>query len=330
MNTERNIETKKAILEKIKQYNRIIISRHVRPDGDAIGSSHGLANILKLSFPEKEIYVANQDSSEYLSFLNTEETDPKSIEYTNALVIVVDTANMDRISNSEISKAREIIKIDHHIDISPYGDISWVEDNRSSVCEMITAFQYTFSDILKCDGCCAQFLYTGMVTDSGRFKYQETSGETLRLAGYLLDKGIDTQILYANLYLEELDYFKFQSYVFGKMKTTENGVAYLHIDAEMQEKFGLSREQASNSVDFMSKIKGSLIWLAFIDNGDGSIRVRLRSRFIPINKLAEKYHGGGHANAAGSTVNSIEEMNALVSDADASLKDFKANNEGWL
>lgn len=330
MNTERNIETKKAILAKIKEYETIVIARHERPDGDAIGSSHGLARILRISFPEKHIYVSDQDSSEYLAFLNTEEADPKGIGLENALAIVVDTAGLDRCANKEIGKARELIKIDHHIDVTPYGGISWIEDERSSVCEMIAAFQYTFRDILKLDTRAATLLYAGMVTDSGRFRYSETSGETLRLAGYLLDMGVDTQTLYANLYLEEFDFFKFQSHVFGKMKITENGVAYLYVDNAMQQQFHLSREQASSSVDFMNKIKGSLIWLAFIDNPDGSIRVRLRSRFITVDKLANNYGGGGHANASGATVHSLQEMQKLVDEADSLLKKYKAENEGWL
>ncbi|MCQ2413026.1 MAG: bifunctional oligoribonuclease/PAP phosphatase NrnA [Sphaerochaetaceae bacterium] len=327
---KRNLETKKAILEKIRQYDTIVLARHIRPDGDAIGSTHGLAESLRRSFPNKKVIVSNADFSDYLAFLKTSEEDPETIDYSSVLAIVLDTAGLDRCSNKLITKAKELIKIDHHIDIAPYGDISWVEDDRSSVCEMVTDFLFTFQDELVCDSRVATLLYTGMVTDSGRFRYIETTGETLRLAGFLLDKGIETQKLFANLYLEDFDYYKFQSYVFDKMNITENGVAYLYVDNAMQQQFGLSREQASSSVDFMSGIKGSLIWLAFIDNPDGTIRVRVRSRFLAINTLAEKYHGGGHANASGATAYSIDEMKALIADADAMLKDYKANNEGWI
>ena len=110
------------------------------------------------------------------------------------------------------------------------------------------------------------------------------------------------------------------------MKITENGVAYIYVDEAMQKQFSLDREQASNTVGMLGEIKGSIIWLAFIDNGDGSIRVRLRSRFVEVNKLAEKYHGGGHLCAAGATVYSVEEMNRLLKDADALIKDFKEHN----
>ena len=330
MNFDRNLETKKRILAKIKQYNKIVIARHVRPDGDAIGSSHGLAELLRASFPEKKIIVANQASSEYMAFLKTEETDPKSVDYTDALAIVVDLAGLERCSNKEVEKAKEIIKIDHHIEITPFGDISWVEDDRSSVCEMIAAFACTFPNELKLTKRAALLLYTGMVTDSGRFQYVETSSETLRMAAFLMDMGIDTQSLFANLYMEDFDYYKFKSHVYEQMNITESGVAFIYVDNVMQKEFHLSREAASNSVDFLSKIKGSLIWLAFIDNPDGSIRVRVRSRFLAVNKLAERYHGGGHANASGATAYSLQEMAQLINDADALLLEYKRNNEGWL
>ena len=80
----------------------------------------------------------------------------------------------------------------------------------------------------------------------------------------------------------------------------------------------------------MEGIKNSLIWIAFIETGDGSIRVRLRSRFVPINTVAENYRGGGHAYAAGATVYSMEEVHSLIAEADAVIKEYKENNEGWL
>lgn len=320
-----NEETKKQIFEKIKAYDRIIVSRHIRPDGDAVGSTMGFAHILKDSFPGKEILVACEDYTEYVSFLGKEDGAVPAEKYADALLIVLDTAVLDRISNDNAKLAKEIIKIDHHVDIGPYGDISWVEDFRSSVCEMIVDFYMTFKDELRLSAEAATCLFTGMVTDSGRFRYVETSGDTLRLAAVLLDVGIDTETVYSRLYLEEFDSFRFQSYVFENMKITENGVAYIYVDEAMQQKFALTREQASNTVGLLGEIKGSIIWLAFIDY-EGTIRVRLRSRYVEINKLAEKYHGGGHACASGATVYSREEMEALLRDADELIRDYKANN----
>lgn len=325
-----NIEKMQIILDKIKEYNKIVIFRHKRPDGDAVGSSMGLAAILRASFPDKDIRVANCDSSEFLAFLGTKEDELEDEYFTDALGIVVDTATATRISNPKFSLCRETVKIDHHIPVESYADYEWVEEERSSLCEMISCFYDTFSDELKITPEAATYIYTGMVTDSGRFRFRGVSGDTMRLAGRMLDVGIDTERIYANLYLQDFESFKFEAYAHKKMKISENGVAYLYVDRAMQKKFSLTPEDASASVSLMEKIRGSLIWIAFIDNPDGSIRVRLRSRFVTVSELAEKYHGGGHACASGATVYSKKEMRALLADADERLREYKENNEGWL
>lgn len=325
-----NFEIKRRILDKIKQYDRIIVTRHFRPDGDAIGSSKGLARMLKLSFPQKEVYVINEDSSEYLAFLGGEDAPIADEKYSDALVIVCDTATTDRISNKKFSLAKEIVKIDHHIDVKPYGDLSWVEEERSSLCEMIADFWLTFKDELTLDKEGATYIFTGMVTDSGRFRFSSVDGETMRRAGALLDLGIDTEWIYANLNLDDFNVFKFEAYVYKKMKVTTDGVAYIYVDKAMQRKFKLTNEQASNVVSYLDGIKGAIVWLAFIENADGSIRVRLRSRFVTINDLAEKYGGGGHDRACGATVHSKKEMKQMLSDANEIVKNYKENNTGWL
>ncbi len=325
-------ETMQKILDKIKAYDRIIITRHFRPDGDAIGSTKGLAAILRLSFPEKEIYLINEDSSEYLSFLGGESEPIGEEKYADALGIVLDTGTIDRVSNKKITLCRELIKIDHHIDNNPFGDVSWVEDFRSSACEMVVRFYEGFAGELKIDKEAATYLYAGMVTDSGRFRFASVSGDTLRLAGILLDQGIDTDVLFANLYLKDFEMLKFEAHVYDKMRITENGVAYVYIDRAMQEQFGLSQEDASSAVGYMDTIRGCLCWVAFIEapGEEKVIRVRLRSRFVTINTIAENHHGGGHACASGATVYSEEEMMQLISEADARIKEYKETHEGWL
>ena len=324
-----NIDKMTTILGKIKEYKRIIIFRHKRPDGDAVGSTKGLKRILELTYPEKEIYLQNSDYAEYVKFLGAEDEPISEELYADALGIVIDTATAERISNRKFSLCREVLKIDHHIPIQSYGTHEWVEEERSSACEMIAAFYEAFKDELKIDTEAATYIYAGMVTDSGRFRFRSVSGDTMRLAGMLLDLGIDTDTLYANLYMKEFKSFKFESYVYKRMKITENGVVYIYVNRPMQKKFNLSLEDASASVSYMDSIKDSLIWLAFIETDDG-IRVRLRSRFVTINKLAEKYGGGGHACASGATVHSTKEMRELIKDADELLCKYKSEHEGWL
>ena len=326
-----NTSAAREVLQKIKEYDRIIIFRHFRPDGDAVGSTKGLKRILQITYPEKEIVLQNCDFSDYLAFLGAEDELRDDEFYADALGIVIDTATSNRISNQKFSLCREIVKIDHHIPVEAYGDINWVEEERSSACELVAAFYNAMSDELKIDKEAATYLYAGLVTDSGRFRFRSVSGDTMRLAGMLLDAGVDTDTLYANLYMKEFDEFKFHGYVLNNIKITENGVAYVYIDKAAMTEYGLSFEQASACVSYMDSIKNSLIWIAFIDSDkNDDIRVRLRSRFITVNQIAENYEGGGHACASGATVHSVEQMNELLAVADAQLAEYKATHEGWL
>lgn len=327
-----NYEVMKAILEKIKAYDRIMLFRHIRIDGDCVGSTRGLKSIIQATWPEKEVLIVDDETSDYLAFLGEDDAPVADEIYSDALGIVLDTASTSRISNQKYTLCKELIKIDHHLPVENYGDLIWVEEKISSASELIVKFYDTFRDELVLTQEAAYFLYTGMVTDSGRFKYHGVNGDTLRHAAILLDQGFDMDTLYANLYMEDFSTLKFKAYVYEKIQLTENGVAYIYVDKEMQEKFGLTREEASASVDFMDKIRNTLCWLAFVDSGDenGSIRVRLRSRFMSINQIAEQFNGGGHACASGATVYSQEEMQELLAKADAAIKEYKETHEGWL
>ena len=327
-----NFEVKSEILEKIKAYDRIMLFRHVRNDGDCVGATKGMKALLQASFPMKEILIIDEDKSQFLSFLGPDDEDVADEVYQDALAIVIDTATQNRISNQKYTLCKEVIKIDHHIPVENYGVLNWVEEERSSACEMIADFYRTFADQLVLTKDAALYLYTGMVTDSGRFRYEGVSGETMRCAGTLLDAGIDTQTLFANLYLDEFQFLKFKAHVYENMHITENGVAYIHVTQEMKERFHLSDEDASNCVSMMDGIRGCLCWLGFIDSSKepGTIRVRLRSRFMTVNQIAERYRGGGHACASGATIYSEEEMQALITEADAAIKAYKETHEGWL
>ncbi len=208
-----NEEIMLTILNKIKEYDRILIFRHFRPDGDAVGSTKGLQRILQLSFPEKEILLLNNDSSEYLQFLGGEDAPIPDEKYTDALGIVLDTATLKRVSNQKCTLCKELIKMDHHIPVENYGHYNWVEEELSSACELVVKFYDTFQDQLKLDKEAATYLYTGMVTDSGRFQFNSVSGDTMRRAGILLDQKLDTDVIFAHLYLKDFEDLKFKSHV---------------------------------------------------------------------------------------------------------------------
>ncbi len=325
-----NLEVKQKIFEAIHSSETVIISRHRRPDGDAVGSTMGLARILRLTYPKKRVFLDNEDASDYLAFLGSEGERPTDADYENALVIVLDTGTLDRISNCRVLNGRMLIKIDHHIDDKPFGDLSWVEEERSSACEMVTDFYLSFRDKLKLDAEAATYLYTGMVTDSGRFRYRGSDAGTMRCAAALLEQGVDTETIFAHLYMDDFSILRFHAALTNRIRLTESGVAWLRISRAMRRRRSLSMEEASNVVSLMDSIKGSLIWIALLENDDGSVRVRLRSRFVEVQELATHYHGGGHACASGATVYSREEEAALLAEADALLKRYKETHTGWL
>ena len=273
-----NHEIKKQILDKMIEYDRIILFRHVRNDGDCVGATKGLKEILRLTWPEKEIYLIDAEGAKYLEFMGPEDEEVPDEIYADALGIVLDTASEMRISNKKYTLCREVIKIDHHIPLEHYGSLEWVEEERSSCCEMIVDFYNTFRDVLKINSEAATHLYTGMVTDSGRFKYSGVTGDTLRNAAILLDVGVDTDMLFARLYLEAYEYLKFKAHIYQRMQMTPNGVAYIYIDRAMQEEFGLSLEQASACICNLDSIRGCISWTPSADASAGSLSSKAEMR----------------------------------------------------
>ncbi len=146
-----NKEIMLTIFNKIKEYDRILIFRHFRPDGDAVGSTKGLQRILQLSFPEKEILLLNNDSSEYLAFLGGEDAPIPDEKYADALGIVLDSGTLKRVSNQKCTLCKELIKMDHHIPVENYGHYNWVEEELSSACELVVKFYEAFRDEQKQD-----------------------------------------------------------------------------------------------------------------------------------------------------------------------------------
>ena len=309
------------ILKLIRDFHSIVICRHVNPDGDAEGAAFGLRRILQLTYPEKDVRVVNRGGiPESIAFLGQEDTADVSF-YRDALVIVLDCAVLNRLDNENVMSGACVVKIDHHPDVEPFGDHAWVEPTRSSTSEMIADLWWNNRDVLRMDTEAARALYVGIVTDTGRFMFS-TSGNTMRLAATLLEYGFDCPAVFANLYLESFEYRQFSAAMTAQINRTPAGVAWLHVTKELQERYALSHEQSGNTVLLMNDIAGSPIRIVFIDNEDGSIRVRIRSRFIVINQMAIKYHGGGHAFASGATVYSPAEMQALLDEADILQRDW--------
>lgn len=314
---------KERTLEKIEEYDTIIIHRHTRPDGDAIGSALGLRDTLRNKYPNKNIYAVGDPLPEYLKFVGRQDNIEDSV-YENALMIVVDTATKDRINQDKTALAKEVIKIDHHIAVDDYGTINYVRENYASCSLVLVDFFETMGINIPITA--ARYLYIATITDTGRFRYKEVDANALRLSSLLLEKGIDTEEIFSNLYSKDKSVYKLQGYVYNHVKYTENGVAYLFMTKRLMKKFKVNVEDASNTVNLMDGIEGSLIWLLFVEY-DNEIRIRLRSRFVGVVGIANKYNGGGHEFAAGGTIHSKKEIKNVLAYADKVLHEYKLENK---
>ncbi|MGX1899857.1 phosphoesterase RecJ-like protein [Thermolongibacillus altinsuensis] len=306
------------IIETIKQFETIIIHRHVRPDPDAYGSQGGLAEILKASFPDKNVYTVGKDE-ESLLFLRKMDVIPDET-YENALVIVCDTANQERICDERYRLGKKLIKIDHHPNEDPYGDILWVDTSASSVSEMI----YEFYLIGKEHGLvltkeAARLIYAGIVGDTGRFLFPSTNPKTFKYASELIEYGFSFVDLYENMYRTKLNIAHLSGYVLQNFKLSPSGVAHMVLSKSILQQYGASASEASQLVSILGNIEGIKAWVFFVEEDD-QIRVRLRSKGPVINEVAKKYRGGGHPLAAGASIYSWDEVEQVLADLEAVCK----------
>ena len=311
------------ILNKIKEYKRIIIFGHVRPDGDCIGSQYGLQRLIKKSFPEKEVLVSGE-SSEFVSFIGTPTMVDDSL-FKGSLGICVDVANGDRVSDQRFKNCDYKIKIDHHINVDSFCDYEYVDDKAPACAQIITEFYKKFNKELKMSKEAAEALYVGLVTDTGRFKFDSVKRETFDIAGLLVDFGVSLGYIDNKLSVESRDALKLRGYCLTNFETTEAGFAYLTMPRKIIEEFGVSNEEAANQVTAISTIKGCPVWALFIEYPD-DIRIRLRSRGPVINKLAEKWGGGGHAKASGASLGSWDKLSDFIKDVDELVTEYKKSN----
>lgn len=304
----------KKIYEKIKEFDTIIIHRHTRPDGDALGSQIGLKESIKETFPEKKVFAVG-DINERYRFIGEVDNISDDI-YEGALVIVLDTAETELISDARFNTGKFLIKMDHHLEVRGYGDLKLVDTSFESCAGLITYFIKLNN--MKLNSIGARALYSGIVTDSGRFRYSSTSARTFEMASYLLGYNFDVDDVYQNLYIEDLTTVKLRAQMVSKFKITNHNVAYLvntkeDVIASGLDVFSISR----GMVNVMAGIKGINIWVNFTeDPTTEKVLVEIRSNGININKIAVKYGGGGHLNASGATIDSFEVADKLLKDLD--------------
>ncbi|MBQ7046094.1 MAG: bifunctional oligoribonuclease/PAP phosphatase NrnA [Clostridia bacterium] len=304
----------KDVLESIKSYDTIIIHRHSKPDGDALGSQIGLKHIILENFPEKTVYTVG-DASNYFSFMKDSVMDVISDEtYNGALAILLDFASPHLASDERYTLAEKTVRMDHHIYCETFTDVEVVDSSFESCCGLVTAFAVESG--LKINAIAGESLYTGMLTDSGRFRYDSTNARTFKLAAELIQTGFDTNELYRNLYSDKFESKLLKAKFTLKIQFTKNNVAYIY--TTKQELLDLGADEFSISrgmVATMTDIKGVDVWVNFTETENG-VLCELRSNRYNINPIAVKYGGGGHKKASGACVKDYDTAMQMLSDLD--------------
>jgi phosphoesterase RecJ-like protein len=288
------------IIELIKKYDTIIIHRHTNPDGDALGSQVGLKHIIKDSFPEKRVLVVGDTSRRY-SFIEDSVMDEVADEdYKGALAIILDTSAKALISDDRYTLADATARLDHHLFCEEIAQVEVTDSSYESCCGLVTAMAmeagFTVSPLA------AKALYTGMITDSGRFRYDSTSAQTHRTAAFLMEREFSTTDIYHNLYADDFSFIQLRARFVLKIQLTDKPVAYIYTTREEADSYGVDDFTISRGmVNVMGEIRGVDIWVNFTETAEG-VLCEIRSNKHNINPIAKKYGGGGHAKASGATV----------------------------
>lgn len=302
------------ILTEIKNHSRIIIHRHTKPDGDAIGSQLGLYYLIKENFPEKEVYAVGDDARNLSFMLSGELAELDDTAFTDAMCIVLDSGAPALVSDDRYKTAKTTARFDHHIFTEKFCDIEFIDSSFESCSGIITDFAVKTG--LKISKDAARFLYTGIVTDSGRFRYDNTNARTMTLAAKLLEVGVDFNSIFLELYSDTFENKKRKAEFLLKVKFTDKNVAYVKNTKAELEAAGLDPFYVSRAmVNTMADIKGVSLWVNFTEI-DGGVLAELRSSNKNVNPIAVKYGGGGHAKASGATLKDFNEADRMLADLD--------------
>ena len=313
----------KDIYKKIKAYDKIVIARHVGPDPDALAGQLALKDSILKTFPNKKVFAVGSKTTrfKYLGDLDKVTDDI----YDNSLLITVDLANVSRLDGVDINKFNYTIKIDHHPFIEHFCNYEWIDDQASSVSQML--IEFIFNTKLQMTKEIAEKLFIGVVSDTNRFLFACATPKTFSLTSKLInDYNLDIEALYKKLYLTPLKEIKFQGFIANSLTVTENGLGYFKITKEMLKEYNVDEATAGNMINNFNYINEMLVWALFTEDVKNNyIRGSIRSRGPIINKTAEKYNGGGHIHASGVRLKSFEEADALIEDLDKVCIEYKEN-----
>ncbi|MCF0116882.1 MAG: bifunctional oligoribonuclease/PAP phosphatase NrnA [Bacilli bacterium] len=310
----------KDIKKQILEHDKIVVFRHQMPDYDAFGCQLGFATWLKDNFPTKEIHVVGENHVSFTPRLYPE-MEVLSDDWFNSnkfLAICVDTADTKRLCDVNYAKADYIIKIDHHPNREPFGDAIIVHDELSSCAELVTNILLSFGKKYVITKEAAHYLYSGIAGDSGRFLFSSVNEHTFEAAKQLISTGLDlSKDVYQKMYVKQIDDLKVTAYVLGHFEVSKKGVAYYVLTDEIQKTLKITPERGKENVNLFKDVEGIGIWCSITENPPkNNWKVSIRSKEVDVSITAEKYNGGGHAQASGCEIANLDELPNLIKDLD--------------
>ena len=292
------------ILSKIRESKTICVTCHTSPDGDAAGSV--LALVMGLKFIGKDVCVLSKDSIpfsyEFLPNSNLMNGSIREVPQNTDCVIVLDCGNVQRI-NADLNfenKNYLLINIDHHLSNDMYGDLNFVDTNAAAVGEIV----YQMLEILgvKITKDIAECLYTSILTDTGSFRFSNTTSVTHTIAGYLINSGVDVDELYRIIYEKKsFERVKLYGMLIQSMELVhDNKVCVMKLTKDMLNGLNMAGSiDTSDALPFGMQID-SVEVVVLLKEVDGGVKASLRSKDkVDVMKIAEIFGGGGHVKASG-------------------------------
>ena len=308
--------------ELVEKHDRIAVFRHTHPDYDALGSQFGLIYYLRSAYPEKDIRAGGKEPSMDPSFIPSPDEIPD--EWMNgALAIVADTSNLNRLDGKDQwLSAEDHILFDHHHETEPPIDHhNMVDVDASSCAEIIGKFLCELTEGKPLPKKSAEAFYAGIISDSIRFSISTTSAETLHIASYLLESGLDINYINNKVFSVSMETFRFANHLREISHYETPGLAWAILEEEDFKPFGITARQAKTKVSVFGEIRGIKAWGVFVKEDTGTYSASLRSHSVMIRDIAEKYKGGGHDNAAGIPSMTKEECEEAVRILQEKVKD---------
>lgn len=294
----------------VKSSKNILIVSHVNPDGDTLGTMCALYNAIYKQYKKKaEMLILSKIPKIYEFLPNIQEAKTldmfdKSREYD--LVIAIDVASLDRIIDAQIlfNKAKYTVNIDHHETNNNYGNIAIVESKASSSGEVL--FKLLKSLDWQFDLNIAICLYTAILTDTGAFRFENTSEDVFKVAAELVHFGINPRDLFKKCYeSKSKEIILFQNYCVSKACfMNDDKIAYSTIYKKDMEKFGVGDDATDGIAEVLRAIKSTEVSFVVKEVDSKICKISMRSKNVDIAKICSAFGGGGHKFAAGCTIKS--------------------------